>query len=219
MKHIIKMFILRMIKSKKTIRIHKSAVLSKKTEFAGHNYVGKSTSIIDSTLGFGTYVGDHTKLDHTVVGKYSCISHHVTILRGRHPIGKNVSVHPAFYAKNNSTGLFYGNAFDFSEYKYIDKSSDLACKIGNDVWIGYGATILEGVTIGDGAVIASMALVTKDVPPYAVVGGVPASVIKYRFTEDEIMILESTKWWDKDREWIRSHLHAFADIADYLNQV
>lgn len=70
--------------------------------------------------------------------------------------------------------------------------------IGNDVWIGCGATIIEGVTIGDGAIIAAGAVVTHDVPPYAIVGGVPAKIIKYRFSEDLIKQLLDLQWWNYD---------------------
>lgn len=68
--------------------------------------------------------------------------------------------------------------------------------IGNDVWIGYGATILPGVTIGDGAVVAARAVVTRDVPPYAIVGGVPARLLRHRFPEETVRLLLRIAWWD-----------------------
>ncbi len=68
--------------------------------------------------------------------------------------------------------------------------------IGNDVWIGYGATIMPGVHVGDGAIIATAAVVTRDVPPYAIVGGNPASVVRYRFDERTIERLLAIRWWD-----------------------
>ena len=78
--------------------------------------------------------------------------------------------------------------------------------IGNDVWIGYKSTIMSGVTISDGAIIAAKALVTKDVPPYAMVGGVPAKVIKYRFSESQIMALLAIRWWDWPIDLIKENI-------------
>lgn len=75
--------------------------------------------------------------------------------------------------------------------------------IGNDVWIGYDARILAGVTIGDGAIIGTNAIVTKDIPPYAIVGGVPAKIIKYRFDEETIGKLLSLKWWNWSKEILK----------------
>ena len=80
--------------------------------------------------------------------------------------------------------------------------------IGNDVWIGYEALIMPGVTIGDGAVIGARAVVTKDVEPYAIVGGNPAKVIKKRFSDKEITILLQAKWWDWPEDKIKLHIKA-----------
>lgn len=78
--------------------------------------------------------------------------------------------------------------------------------IGNDVWIGYEAVIMSGVTIGNGAIIASRAVVTKDVPPYTIVGGVPAKTIRKRFPDDDIAALQKMKWWDWPIEQIQAHI-------------
>ena len=85
-----------------------------------------------------------------------------------------------------------------------DRKGDIV--IGNDVWIGYEAVILSGVTIGDGAVIGARAVVTKDVPPYAIVGGVPARVIRSRFPEETVKALLRLKWWDWPAERIQEKL-------------
>ncbi len=84
--------------------------------------------------------------------------------------------------------------------------------IGSDVWIGEGAVLMAGVKIGDGAIIAAGALVTKDVAPYAIVGGVPAKAIKTRFDSDTINWLLETKWWTRDFNWIKDNATAFSDI-------
>lgn len=90
--------------------------------------------------------------------------------------------------------------------------------IGNDVWIGYEAVIMAGVTVGDGAIIGTRAVVTKDVPPYAIVGGVPARLIRKRFSENVINTLLEIKWWDWPGEKIKRNLHAIqaGDIGQLL---
>ncbi len=87
-----------------------------------------------------------------------------------------------------------------------DNKGDIT--VGNDVWIGYEAVILAGVTIGDGAIIGTRAVVTKDVPPYTIVGGVPAKPIRKRFSEEKIAKLLTIKWWDRSEEYIRRNLAA-----------
>ena len=78
--------------------------------------------------------------------------------------------------------------------------------VGNDVWIGYGATIMPGVEIGDGAIVATATVVTKDVPPYAIVGGNPATILRYRFDDETIARLLAIRWWDWDAETITRHV-------------
>ena len=87
--------------------------------------------------------------------------------------------------------------------------------IGNDVWIGYEAVVLAGVTIGDGAIVAARAVVTKDVPPYTIVGGVPARPIRKRFPDAEIAQLLELKWWDWPPERIAASIDAIqsGDLA------
>ena len=88
--------------------------------------------------------------------------------------------------------------------KSWDNKGDII--IGNDVWIGYEAVILSGVTIGDGAIIGTRALVTKDVPPYTIVGGMPAKIIRKRFEEETINLLLEKKWWTWSREKIAKNI-------------
>lgn len=87
-----------------------------------------------------------------------------------------------------------------------DNKGDIV--IGNDVWIGYEAIIMPGVTIGDGAIIGTRAVVTKDVPPYTIVGGVPAKVIRRRFDDDTVKRLQNLRWWDWEEEKIRLNIGA-----------
>ena len=91
--------------------------------------------------------------------------------------------------------------------------------IGHDVWIGTGVTILSGITIGTGSIIAACTVVTKDIPPYSIVAGVPAKIIRYRFTEDQISELMKIKWWEWNIEKIKSNIHLLngKSIDEFIN--
>jgi len=88
--------------------------------------------------------------------------------------------------------------------------------IGNDVWIGTNAIIMDDITIGDGAIIGAGTIVTKDVKPYSIVVGNPAKHLRFRFEEDEINFLLEFKWWDKDLTWIEENYTKFHDIKSFV---
>lgn len=141
-----------------------------------------------------TYIGSNCFLQNVSIGKFCSVAKHSLIGLGTHP-SYLLSTSPLFYRKNNPLKIeFLKNDIEFIEYEPVE--------IGNDVWIGARATIMDGVKIGTGAIIASGAVVTKDVPPYAIVGGVPAKLIKYRFNDNLITKLLSSTWWDWDLDKI-----------------
>lgn len=99
-----------------------------------------------------------------------------------------------------------------------DNKGDIV--IGNDVWIGYESLILAGVTIGDGAIIGTRAVVTKDVPPYTIVGGVPAKPIRKRFNDETIQYLQKVRWWDWPEEKINANLgHLMSGSVSQLSVI
>lgn len=135
--------------------------------------------------------------DQLIIGKFCMIASDVTfIMNGANHLTEAVSTYPFAIFGHGWEGAMEGKS-------YPTKGNTV---IGNDVWIGHRATIMPGVTVGDGAIIATNATVTKDVPAYVVVGGNPAKVIKMRFPEAEIARLLELQWWDWPLEKITANL-------------
>lgn len=138
--------------------------------------------------------------DRLVIGRFSSIAFGAKFLftSANHALGSlSTYTFPLFYEE-------WGHGMKVTES--WDNRGDII--IGNDVWIGYEAVILSGVTIGDGAIIGTRAVVTKDVPPYTIVGGVPAKPIRKRFPDEDIARLLELKWWDWPVEKISAGLRA-----------
>jgi hypothetical protein len=133
---------------------------------------------------------------NTVIGRYCSLANNIAIGFAEHPIDRLTSSTLGFSQNFNGWRdhlLAEGRGVGFVAKPFVDRP---LTTIGNDVWIGQGAFLKAGVTIGDGAIVAAHAVVVKDVPPYAIVGGVPARIIRYRFPEDMVRRLLATRWWD-----------------------
>lgn len=183
-------------------RIRLSNIFRGKTVFEGKNGLGSSNCIIKSSFGYGTPIGDRNFLDRIKTGRFCSIGSEIKIVSSAHPTEVFVSTHPAFYSHRYNS-LSYVCKEKFSGILMCDDNFSVVA--GNDVWIGDRVLIKGGVRIGDGAVIGMGAVVTKDVPPYAVVGGVPARIIKMRFSENQISELLSQNIWEKPIEWIEEN--------------
>ena len=144
----------------------------------------------------------------TKIGKYCAIGRDALIGVSCHPIDR-ISIHPFTYTE--SCEYLYGDLVTPQEKVASNPKVKLPITIGNDVWVGARAIILDGLKIGDGAVIGTGAVVTKDVPPYAIVAGVPAKVLKYRFEQPIIDKLLELKWWNYPEDFIVNEL-PFEDI-------
>lgn len=147
-----------------------------------------------------SYVGRNSRVIHAQIGKFCSIAGNCIIGMGSHPLNM-ISTSPIFTSLRNGTGYSWTRHDIFEEYKDVI--------IDNDVWIGQKAMIMGGVHIGNGAVVGAGSVVTNDVPPYAIVGGVPARIIRYRFSEEIINNLEETKWWNLDDSELRGKLDLF----------
>lgn len=135
--------------------------------------------------------------DKLIIGKFCMIASGVTfIMNGANHLTDAISTFPFAIFQNG-----WENAMEGKTYPTKGDT-----QIGNDVWIGYNATIMAGVTIGDGAIIATNSTVTKDVPPYTIVGGNPAKVLKKRFSEEKIEQLLDLQWWDWEMEKITENV-------------
>lgn len=176
--------------------------------FGRYNILYENVVLSKVSLDDFTYVSSNTKISNASLGKFCSIASDVIIGTGMHPADIFVSSHPIFFSPLRQAQI------SFADQAYFNEFSDVL--IGNDVWIGARAVILDGVTIGDGAIVAAGAVVTKDVPPYAIVGGVPAKVIRYRFAEENIDFLIKLKWWNKDLDWLKNNFMAFHDVDDLV---
>ena len=149
-------------------------------------------------VGRYTYVGQQNLYianQETVIGSFCSLGQHVWLGHGEHPL-HFLSTSPYFYF--DELGFKAEKSPSHAEFWYLPP-----IHIGNDVWIGDGVFVKNGVTIGDGAVLGARSVVTKDVPPYAIVAGVPAKIIRYRFDEPTRQELLRLKWWELDDDIIR----------------
>lgn len=156
-------------------------------KFTSFNYIGEYAILTNVELGNYSYIGGHSVVHNATFGKYCSVASGCMIGLGIHPTNY-ISTHPVFYTRREPFWNSVVKSPQIDEYKPI--------KIGHDVWIGTNAIIRDGVEIGIGSVIAAGAVVTHDVPPYAIVGGVPAKVLRYRFDEETITKLLNSMWWD-----------------------
>lgn len=160
------------------------------------------------SIGKCTFIGRNSYVDKGTrsIGRFCSIAMNTLIGLKDHPMDR-VSTHPFTYSRK------YGYGPDDAAVK---AAHDRPTVIGNDVWIGANVTILAGVEVGNGAVIGAHSLVTKDVPPYGVVIGSPARVVRMRFDGATVEALQRSAWWDRDDEWIRAHLPRFKNVGDLL---
>jgi len=190
--------------------------LGRNVIFEGKNRIGERSLLANCDIGMGTYLGPYAELNGVSIGRFCSIGKRLHIVAGRHPTETFVSTHPAFFSQSKQAGFSFVSQNRFSEFNYADKIRKRHVVIGCDVWIGDDVSILDGVHIGHGAILAAGAVVTKDVLPYSIVAGIPATTIKKRFSDSQIEFLLRFKWWEQPWEWIAAKAELFDNIDRFI---
>ncbi len=180
--------------------VHETALVLGST-LGAWTEIGAHSRVAESALGDYSYITRHCDVVWTTIGKFCSIADFVRVNPGNHPTWRACQHHSVYRA------AAYGLGEDDHDFFAWRKEDWVA--IGHDVWIGHGATLLPGVRVGDGAVIAAGAVVSKPVGPYEIWGGVPARLIKRRFSEAQGAALQEIAWWDWPRDAFKAALRDF----------
>lgn len=179
--------------------------------FGGNNVVLDGSHLIDTTMERFSFVGRRCTICYAKIGKFCSIGAEVMIGLGRHPSRDFISTYPAFYMERATGSPSFVDSQLFSD--------KLPVQIGNDVWIGSRAMILGGIKVGDGAIIGAGALVTDDVESYSVVAGIPAKLLRMRYSSENIKRLLKFAWWNREIEWIRSNAQLFSNEKEFFDLI
>ncbi len=168
--------------------------------------IGARTSFVESTMGDYSYVVNDSNIIYTTIGKFCSIAAMTRINPGNHPMQRASQSHFTYRAS-----AYFDDAED--DAAFFDWRRSTPVTIGHDVWIGHGAIILPGRSIGTGAVVAGGAIVTKDVAPYTIVAGNPAKVIRPRFAPAIAERLVALAWWSWEHARLRAALADFRTLS------
>ncbi len=169
------------------------------------------TQMAESSMDDYSYICAYGSVIYTAIGKFANIAAQVRINPGNHPHERPTLHHFTYRAARY--GFAEQDDAAFFNWRRIQQ-----VRIGHDTWIGHGCIIMPGVTIGNGAIIGSLSVVTKDVPPYTIVAGAPAKPIRRRFPRIIADRIEQSAWWDWDHETLKSRLGDFKDIRIFLDK-
>lgn len=166
-------------------------------------YIYRGVKAKKAVIDAYSYIAANTDVENAEIGKFCSIADHCRIGMSSHSL-HYISTSPIFTQTKNALQEKW-----VEKNVFIHKSEEERVYLGNDVWVGSHALINGGVRIGNGACIAAGAVVVKDVPPYAIVGGVPARIIRYRFSEEIINLLEELQWWNLPESILKKHIALF----------
>lgn len=219
-KNLIKYIIIK-LKYRNACKFDISSNISIKSTFEGPCKIHHHTTF-HGHLGLGSYIGNNCSLS-AQIGRFTSIGPHVRSNSAIHPYKSPfVTTSPCFFSKEmykKQSGFTFAQKQFFKEFRNFDEINGIAIKIGSDCWIGEGAFFTGGIVVSDGAMVLAHAVVTKDVPPYAIVGGVPAKIIGYRYDNETIQFLLKTQWWNKPVHWLKKNWILFSDLEEFKKSI
>lgn len=190
--------------------IHPSCIV-KNCTFGRFVELGTQCVAEETEIGDYTYLFGSNDVIYAAIGKFNSIATGVRINPVQHPMRERAAAHHLTYR-----AAHYGLGED--DPTILDWRRQRRVVTGNDVWIGHNAVVMGGVAIGDGAVVAAGAVVTHDVRPYEIVGGVPARHIGWRYDEDTIAAMRRICWWDWSHETLGERLRDFNDVSAFIQK-
>ncbi|ETX27754.1 chloramphenicol acetyltransferase [Roseivivax isoporae] len=176
------------------------------TTFGRFCEIGRGSRVAHSTIGDYSYCDRYADIANTGVGKFANIASFTRIGPTDHPMDR-ASLHHFLYR----SGDYWDDAE--ADADFFDRRRSRRAWIGHDTWIGHGAVVRPEITVGDGAVVAAGAVVTKDVAPYTIVAGVPAVPLRARFPQDVAERMRRLAWWDWDHDTLRARLPEFRELS------
>ena len=196
-----------LMQANKDCRLHFGAVVDPLSKLSHYNVLFNGARLLDSTIGDHSYLQIGATAHSCDIGKFCSIAMNAYLGLPQHRIS-GVSAHPVFtHANSPLVKRFSDRVHNIDEKRTI---------IGHDVWIGHGAMVMAGVSINTGCVVGAGAVVTRDVPCYAVVVGIPARILRFRFDDDLRQRLLASRWWDMPDSWMEANLELLADPFQLL---
>lgn len=174
-------------------------------------HISDDAILEESEIGDYSYTAGHNQIYYASIGKFVSIATYVRINPGNHPTYNRIAQHHFTYRASA-----YGLGEDDNEFFNWRRAHPVT--VGNDVWVGHNAVIMPGVSVGNGAVIGTSAVVTKDVEPYSIVAGVAAKKIGMRFDDQLIEKIERSQWWNWDHATLKARMADFRDLDAFVEK-